>query len=861
MIVYNKKKFLFTSIILSLLSCSRDNMDISDVEMTDVRIRMYSESQVESRSSFSFSKKDGGDSMVNDIQLVITQGDDDALYDVVYSDINKALSFKAVKGQKYKIWAAANMGGQINVRSITDFTAQRKVDFSTIDKNGVPMFSNGYIEYTAGTDDPSIDIELCRMLARVDISIDRSRLAHFGNFTVKNVRIYNAINSFTPFESNIMQKRQGVIDYGFDYASADDLAAINGGETISLYAFENMQGTILQGNTDPWKKVPGNIAGAADYCSYLELECSCSGQGLSSESVQYRLYLGRNSYDNFDVCRNTVYSLVIQPSEDEIFGKRGSWKVSSTGWSDKRSLRLDRNSVTVEALSSETIMILKSPADLDCSLASNGFDQVGLSMERKGNEIKVISTKDLDKTMTASLVLSSWDGLLTDDCLITINPKVTEDHSETIYENIDFTLSPCSDVPACGGWSGPCTVGQVSCDRFTRTWMSNGEKKDGQVQHVTLDKSQYQVFFSTTENGSYSTTCPSYQGFNLGTTTIGRKSLGSIWAYIKIVGGEESGRKSIKVYQEENCIVNTQKNGRTSNPREYSEKNYGSITTEAIEDSYGVSVSAENYFRPESPAPASGASVTLTCNAWHYVHKYQNWTMQWTDSDTISYYDLYSSGEGEQWSKKVETGRGVEEGADDLGIEKLEDSYVYEAVVTDFPRQGDTITIPNERDTVTPQGRQATFVVSNENKREVRTSITIYQEPNLDTFIPEHYENKNYTLLLDSHNIGAQGGEINISVSVERRFVGNWHYYTSGFSTGADGDWNIYTSVLYNPEEIIIIDGEDVLEYVNNYKSLTDGYDKIIVPANNGAAREWTLKGIFEGVSSNEVKITQSGSQ
>lgn len=297
-----------------------------------VRVTFADEDFVETKSSFAWS-----DSEIRDIQMVVTE-DDGSLYDVVYSHSGSGLSFRGIIGHHYNVWVGANLGGMVDVRSLEDFKAPRGVSASGIASSGVPMFSGGDDGITISAGQNHMAITLTRMLARVDFRIDKSHLATPSGLVVQDVRIRNAVNSFTPF-SNAVRAQDGVTS-DLDHSSATDLQTLSGGGTISLYAFENMQGTLLPGNNDPWAKVPSSLGGTADRCSWLEVSCSYESGGRSSDNIVYRMYLGANSTTNFDVRRNHVYTLTLIPTEAEIYGQRGSWKVESGPWTDRRPVSL-----------------------------------------------------------------------------------------------------------------------------------------------------------------------------------------------------------------------------------------------------------------------------------------------------------------------------------------------------------------------------------------------------------------------------------------------------------------------------------------------------------------------------------------
>ena len=329
------------AIAASMLSCN-GYTDGGEPEKTmDVTFHIVAEGFADTRSSFTW-----GDNEIRDIQIVVTE-EDGSVFEVLYSDSPSDLSFTGVVGRRYRIWAAANPGGKVEVRNLQDFTTgTRSITKSEIAASGIPMFNgpDGQEILLAGNSGP-VTVRLTRMLARVDLNVDTRLLDSGSLFSVQDVRMFNAINTYSPFTSSARQEHTGRIEYTFDTASASDVSTLNRGGTISLYAFENMQGTLLPGNTDPWSKVPASIGDAGDYCTYLEVDCT---YGYSDNEVTYRMYLGKDATTNFDVERNTVYRVTLMPTETEIRGERGSWKVEAEPWNDIIDVELILNPSTLE---------------------------------------------------------------------------------------------------------------------------------------------------------------------------------------------------------------------------------------------------------------------------------------------------------------------------------------------------------------------------------------------------------------------------------------------------------------------------------------------------------------------------------
>lgn len=342
------KKILFGAgvaiMAASMLSCNGYTDGQEEAGTMDVTFHIVAEGFADTRSSFTW-----GESEIRDIQIVITE-EDGSVFDVLYSDSPSDLGFTGAVGSRYRIWAAANLGGKVEVNDLQDFTAgTRSVTKAGIAATGIPMFngSDGQ-EILLSDNSGPVTITLTRMLARVDLKVDTRMLATGSLFSIRSASIYNAVNSYSPFSPSVRQEHKGRIEYSFDTASSSDISVLNRGGTISLYAFENMQGTLLPGNTDPWNKVPSSLGDAGDYCSYLEVDCT---YGYSDNDVTYRMYLGKDATTNFDVERNTVYRVTLMPTEREIRGERGSWKVEAEPWNDivDVELILDPSSLELKA--------------------------------------------------------------------------------------------------------------------------------------------------------------------------------------------------------------------------------------------------------------------------------------------------------------------------------------------------------------------------------------------------------------------------------------------------------------------------------------------------------------------------------
>ena len=315
----------------------------------EVTVHVVPDGLVQSRSSFTWA-----DDMIRDIQVVVTT-EDGTIHDVLYSDSPSSLQFTGTAGCLYRLWVAANIGGKVEVGTLEDFTeGTRHVSQAAIAASGIPMYSDGCYDIVVAAGENHASIPLKRMMARVDFSIDTHLLDYPESFSVSSVRICSPVDIFTPFAGPVAKEHSGEPDYDFDIASAMDISRLNSGGTIRLYTFENMQGTLLPGNTDPWEKVPSSIGGAGPYCTYLEVVCDYETDSETGCGITYHMYLGEDATTNFDVRRNTVYRLTLEPTEDEIRGNRGSWKIEPGEWDDTVEAELILTPSYLEIVKGET---------------------------------------------------------------------------------------------------------------------------------------------------------------------------------------------------------------------------------------------------------------------------------------------------------------------------------------------------------------------------------------------------------------------------------------------------------------------------------------------------------------------------
>ena len=252
---------------------------------------------------------------------------DGLLYANVYSTTPQTVSMKLKKGTTYNLYAVANMGALDAAVQEEDFINNFSLKvgaISELDGHNPLAWSHQGFRLTDGEN--RISMVMQRLLSKIHFRLDRGTLR---GLEVKSVKLCQAANTVRPFAVGGSKALTPSETMTGDQASPDDIAKLNTtGEGVFFYSLENMQGTLLPSNRDPWKKIPDNVS-AGDLCTYIEVNASFRQGFFYSGDVTYRFYLGQDSTTNFDIIRNNDMSVVLTLSGDN-FGEGQqniSWKV------------------------------------------------------------------------------------------------------------------------------------------------------------------------------------------------------------------------------------------------------------------------------------------------------------------------------------------------------------------------------------------------------------------------------------------------------------------------------------------------------------------------------------------------------
>ena len=314
-----------------LLMCSCIYEDMSDCPNyiegagvpIDVEFCVSSTDSIETKSSITASET----AVANLNLFIYYEGN---LEKSSYMESPTSFSISLVKGRTYNMYVLANMGKvtaplteeemkgyQYSISKVTDIKLVLPMCWSLEDQ-------------TISGSGPRININLERMVSRINFSIDSSELE---DFTVTAVRLRQAPLKMYPFFDNgsegSMASNLSEVGDG-DWASSSDLTKLNAGQKIWFYALENCQGVLLPGNKSAESKIPSEIPYGSELCTYLEMTASYSGEyegvPVSSDNVVYRFYIGNDNCSDFNVRRNNSVDISLTVTRDRIFDE--SWKVS-----------------------------------------------------------------------------------------------------------------------------------------------------------------------------------------------------------------------------------------------------------------------------------------------------------------------------------------------------------------------------------------------------------------------------------------------------------------------------------------------------------------------------------------------------
>ena len=274
---------------------------------------------------------------ITDISLMIFDESGQAEDCIWLTRGSRTCTTDLVIDKKYTFCACANFGYQIYASHIEELQDIRyHLAYPDEYREGIPMAA---VKEVLITEECIVDIDLQRLMAKISLRMDRSRLDRDVEINVRSARIGNCPRYVKPFTASKIEDNNDTFPTGYllnDIQTAELNYNIGEGlsSEVSLYMLENMQGPADGNITHDSEKVFEQKDKRSEVCSYIEMEIEyLSPEKASGEKgLIYRFYLGEDR-NSFDVKRNTHYHITVTPENDGL--NDDGWRVDKSGLKDR----------------------------------------------------------------------------------------------------------------------------------------------------------------------------------------------------------------------------------------------------------------------------------------------------------------------------------------------------------------------------------------------------------------------------------------------------------------------------------------------------------------------------------------------
>ena len=279
---------------------------------------------------------DPDEDKITDISLMIFDETGDAEECIWLPRGEKECTARLIMNKEYTFCACANFGYQVYADHIDELEEIRfHMAYPDEYREGIPMYT---CEKVTVTEDPHVTLTLERLMAKISLRMDRSRLSEGVEMNVRSVRIGNCPRSAKVFGQSKAEDEDDCFPTGFARGDLEsdalNISAGNGlSKEISLYMLENMQGQMDRHIVSDMDKVFEEDDLRSKTCSYIEMELEYLSYEKYSgpDGLIYRFYLGEDR-NSLDVERNCHYHITVAPEDDGL--SEDSWRVDKSGLMD-----------------------------------------------------------------------------------------------------------------------------------------------------------------------------------------------------------------------------------------------------------------------------------------------------------------------------------------------------------------------------------------------------------------------------------------------------------------------------------------------------------------------------------------------
>lgn len=208
-----------------------------------------------------------------------------------------------VPNGEYEVCIVGNYGRDMGEQTLLGLVNNTR--FSTIAEDGItyngkrmPMSARMNVVIDKNT---TLHVPLERLAAKVTFNISMSPVMA-ANSRIVHLQMYNCTGEMRYFQKGLMGPvGDGGIESYIKFVPGENTKSV----TRSYYVLENMQGTVSR-ITNPRQRSRANAPTRATYL-WLRIE-------RNMKFIDYRIYLGENDTNDFNVCRNTnyVYNVTVE---------------------------------------------------------------------------------------------------------------------------------------------------------------------------------------------------------------------------------------------------------------------------------------------------------------------------------------------------------------------------------------------------------------------------------------------------------------------------------------------------------------------------------------------------------------------
>ena len=277
---------------------------------------------------------DPDETRLTDVNILVFDQDGHAEECIWIPDAGETATIHLIKGNTYSIRACANFGYRVYADHIDELKEiSYYMAYPDEYRDGIPMFAS--IDYFTAGEAASIKLPFQRLMAKISLKMDRSRLSDDVSMNVLAARIGNCPKSVNICGPSRITSHDQCFAAGFSRGEFETVPLnANGPDMVSgevsLYMLENMQGEMSPAIDEDQEKVFPVGDPRREICSYVELELEYTSKTQYSyhKNLIYRFYLG-DSINNLDVERNCHYSITVRPENDGLSGD--GWRVDKSG--------------------------------------------------------------------------------------------------------------------------------------------------------------------------------------------------------------------------------------------------------------------------------------------------------------------------------------------------------------------------------------------------------------------------------------------------------------------------------------------------------------------------------------------------